>query len=91
VCPSQDSAHFDTDGKNLANTDEDAFVLHRGAAATVYGDDCLRLNLWTPEINGSDKRAVMVYMHGGGFSGGSGHDLLPMMAKTSREITMLLW
>jgi para-nitrobenzyl esterase len=76
VCPSQDSAHFDTDGKNLANTDEDAFVLHRGAAATVHGEDCLRLNLWTPEINGSHKRPVMVYMHGGGFSGGSGHDLL---------------
>jgi para-nitrobenzyl esterase len=76
VCPSQDSAHFDTDGKNLANTDEDAFVLHRGAAATVQGEDCLRLNLWTPEINGSHKRPVMVYMHGGGFSGGSGHDLL---------------
>lgn len=76
VCPSQDSAHFDTDGKNRANTDEDAFVLHRGAAATVQGEDCLRLNLWTPEINGSHKRPVMVYMHGGGFSGGSGHDLL---------------
>ena len=76
VCPSQDSAHFNTDGKNLANTDEDAFVLHRGAAATVHGEDCLRLNLWTPEINGSYKRPVMVYMHGGGFSGGSGHDLL---------------
>ena len=76
VCPSQDSAYFDTDGKNLANTDEDAFVLHRGAAATVPGEDCLRLNLWTPEINGSHKRPVMVYMHGGGFSGGSGHDLL---------------
>jgi para-nitrobenzyl esterase len=76
VCPSQDSAHFNTDGKNLANTDEDAFVLHRGEAATVPGEDCLRLNLWTPEINGSHKRPVMVYMHGGGFSGGSGHDLL---------------
>jgi para-nitrobenzyl esterase len=76
VCPSQDSAYFDTDGKNLANTDEDAFVLHRGAAATVPGEDCLSLNLWTPEINGSHKRPVMVYMHGGGFSGGSGHDLL---------------
>ncbi len=76
VCPSQDSAHFNTDGKNLANTDEDAFVLHRGAAATIPGEDCLRLNLWTPEINGSHKRPVMVYMHGGGFSGGSGHDLL---------------
>ena len=76
VCPSQDSAHSNTDGKNLATTDEDAFVLHRGAAATIPGEDCLRLNLWTPEINGSHKRPVMVYMHGGGFSGGSGHDLL---------------
>jgi para-nitrobenzyl esterase len=76
VCPYQDSAHFDTNGKNLANSDEDAFVLHRGAAATVPGEDCLRVNLWTPEINASHKRPVMVYMHGGGFSAGSGHDLL---------------
>jgi para-nitrobenzyl esterase len=76
VCPTHDSAHFDTDGKNLANADEDAFVLHRGSAATVPGEDCLRLNLWTPQINATGKRPVMVYMHGGGFSGGSGHDLL---------------
>ena len=76
VCPTHDSAHFDTDGKNLANPDEDAFLLHRGSAISVPGEDCLRVNLWTPEINGSQKRPVMVYMHGGGFSGGSGHDLL---------------
>ncbi len=76
ICPYQDSAHFDTDGKNLANSDEDAFVLHRGAAATVPGEDCLRVNVWTPEINASHKRPVMVYMHGGGFTAGSGHDLL---------------
>ena len=76
ICPYQDSAHFDTDGKNLAKSDEDAFVLHRGAAATVPGEDCLRVNVWTPEINASHKRPVMVYMHGGGFSAGSGHDLL---------------
>ena len=82
VCPNQDSAHFNTDGKNLADTDEDAFVLHRGAAATIPGEDCLRLNLWTPEINGSHKRPVMVYMHGGGFSNGSGHDLLSYDGET---------
>jgi para-nitrobenzyl esterase len=76
VCPQQDSAHFNMDGRNLANSDEDAFLLHRGSAATVPGEDCLRVNLWTPEINGSHKRPVMVFMHGGGFSGGSGHDLL---------------
>ena len=76
VCPTHDSAHFNTDGKNLANADEDAFVLHRGSAMAVPGEDCLRLNLWTQEINASHQRPVMIYMHGGGFSGGSGHDLL---------------
>jgi para-nitrobenzyl esterase len=76
VCPTEDSAHFNTDGRNLATTDEDAFLLHRGSAAMVPREDCLRLNLWTPEINGSHKRPVMVYMHGGGFSHGCAHDLL---------------
>jgi para-nitrobenzyl esterase len=76
VCPTQDSAHFNTDGKNLANVDEDAFVLHRGAAVAIPGEDCLRVNIWTPEIKGSHKRPVLVFMHGGGFAGGSGHDLL---------------
>ena len=60
-------------------------VLHRGAAATVAGEDCLRLNLWTPETNGSHKRPVMVYMHGGGFSGGSGHDLLVRSSPVSAD------
>jgi hypothetical protein len=40
VCPSQDSARFNSEGKNLANRDEESFVLHRGAAATVAGEDC---------------------------------------------------
>ena len=76
ICPQEDSAHFNTDGHNLAPTDEDAFLLHRGAYVWVPGEDCLRCNVWTPEINGSGKRPVMVYMHGGGYSGGCDHDLV---------------
>ncbi len=76
VCPQEFTAHFDTDGHNLATRDEDAFLLHRGSAIFMPGEDCLRANVWTPEINGSHKRPVMVYMHGGGFSAGSDHDLL---------------
>ena len=76
VCPQEFTAHFDTDGHNLASHDEDAFLLHRGSAIFVPGEDCLRVNVWTTEINGSHKRPVMVYMHGGGFSAGSDHDLL---------------
>ena len=35
------------------------------------GDDCLNLNVWTPSISDQQKRPVMVWLHGGGFSGGS--------------------
>jgi para-nitrobenzyl esterase len=72
----QDLLFLQTDYKNLASADEDAYLLHRGSASMVPGEDCLRLNLWTPEINGHHKRPVMVYMHGGGFANGCGHDLL---------------
>jgi para-nitrobenzyl esterase len=74
VCPGL--GHPNTDGHNSAATDEDAFLLHRGCAETVAGEDCLRLNIWTPEINGPGRRPVLVYMHGGGFTGGCSQDLL---------------
>jgi para-nitrobenzyl esterase len=71
-----DSQHFDYDGMNLALADEDAFLLHRGRCIRVAGEDCLRLNVWTPEINGHGRRPVMVFMHGGGYEGGFDNDLL---------------
>ena len=76
VCPNRDVVHFSTDGHNLASSDEDAYVLHRGANAPVMGEDCLRLNVWTPEINGRGKRPVMVFLHGGGYTSGNAHELL---------------
>ena len=38
-------------------------------------EDCLRVNIWTPGINDGKKRPVMVWLHGGGFSSGSGQEL----------------
>ena len=63
-------------GSRSPSGDEDAFLLYRGSNATSQGEDCLRLNVWTPELGGASNRPVMVWMHGGGFAGGSGHDLL---------------
>lgn len=39
------------------------------------GEDCLSINVFTPGL-GSGSRPVMVWLHGGGFSGGSGNWLL---------------
>jgi para-nitrobenzyl esterase len=54
--------------------DEEAFMFQW--QDSVEGEDCLRINVWTPGINDSKKRPVMVWLHGGGFSAGSGHDTL---------------
>ena len=42
--------------------------------APHQSEDCLYLNVWAPEINGDKKLPVMVWIHGGGFVGGSGSD-----------------
>jgi para-nitrobenzyl esterase len=37
------------------------------------GEDCLVLNVWTPGVgHGGGKRPVMVWLHGGGYTSGSG-------------------
>ena len=39
------------------------------------GEDCMRLNIWTPAINDGKKRPVMFWIHGGGFVNGSSQEL----------------
>ena len=52
--------------------DNQAFAMHWDDG---YPDeDCLRVNVWTAGINDGKKRPVMVWLHGGGFSAGSGQE-----------------
>ena len=40
-----------------------------------YNEDCLFLNVWAPEnAVESDRLPVIVYIHGGGYTGGCGHE-----------------
>ncbi len=47
---------------------------------TLGQEDCLVVNVHTKEINPSEKKAVMVWIHGGGFWFGSGVEYQPMFA-----------
>jgi len=41
----------------------------------TYSEDCLFLNIFTPEhAKEGDKLPVLIYIHGGGFTGGCGHE-----------------
>ena len=47
----------------------------RKGEAYTYSEDCLFLNVFTPEdAREGDKLPVLVYIHGGGFTGGCGHE-----------------
>ena len=56
---------------------EKAFYYHefRQGETYTYSEDCLFLNIWAPEEADSKSRLpVLFYIHGGGFTGGCGHE-----------------
>lgn len=56
---------------------EKAFYFHefREGETYTYSEDCLFLNVWTPENAVPNSRLpVLFYIHGGGFTGGCGHE-----------------
>ena len=47
----------------------------RKGESYTYSEDCLFLNVFTPDTaREGDKLPVLVYIHGGGFTGGCGHE-----------------
>ncbi len=61
VCPQAPRGTWGEDEESFLFDYEDGYS----------GEDCLRLNIWTPSIQGAGKRPVMVWLHGGGFVSGS--------------------
>ena len=55
------------------NNDEEAFMFEWDDGRP--SEDCLRVNVWTPAINDSRRRPVLVWIHGGGYSSGSSNEL----------------
>lgn len=51
---------------------------------TPHSEDCLKLNVWTPALDGR-KRPVMVWIHGGGYTSSSANTLLNDGVRLSRK------
>ena len=50
--------------------------LNGESTQTGTDNNCQNLNIWTPGVNDGQKRSVMVWLHGGGFSTGSANEEL---------------
>jgi para-nitrobenzyl esterase len=58
--------------RSIWDNDEEGFLFQWDFGRN--SEDCLRLNVWTPGLDGK-KRPVMFWIHGGGFAVGSGNEL----------------
>lgn len=57
---------------NQSNVFEDEFEFPFNRSRGYYIDEnCLNLNIWSKKVNDVEKKPVMVWLHGGGFSSGS--------------------
>jgi len=57
----------------------------RRATEEPVGEDCLKLNVWTPARADGRKRPVLVYIHGGGYSNHSANSDLYDGARLARK------
>jgi para-nitrobenzyl esterase len=65
TCPTTARAGWDND--------EERFIYNWSDG--IPGENVLNLSVWTPGINDSQKRPVLVWIHGGGYTGGSNEEL----------------
>lgn len=76
--PAEDVAPWE----GIYKADSYGYISPQGMISGIDGEsdqtgtdnNCQNLNIWTPGVNDGEKRPVMVWLHGGGFSTGSANE-----------------
>jgi len=63
-------------GRRTPGSGASAKGYHAPPELGEVGEDCLVLNVWTAGVNDGRRRPVLVYIHGGAYSGGSANNEL---------------
>lgn len=66
-----DFGHIAPQALPSGNWDYARATAGRQESTMEKGEDCLTLNVWTPSVTDHGKRAVLVSVHGGGYTGGT--------------------
>jgi para-nitrobenzyl esterase len=72
----RDAMEFGPRSPQAAGRDSKSAGYHLPPELEPMSEDCLYLNVWTPALRDGRKRPVMVYFHGGAYSGGSANNVL---------------
>jgi para-nitrobenzyl esterase len=67
----RDGSRFGASCVQIINQEKKPWT-HEFLPHDTVSEDCLFLNIWTPAVRANEKRAVLVYLHGGGNIEGSG-------------------
>ena len=57
----------------------------QGTGGEAQSENCLVFNVWTPTLESSARKPVLVYIHGGGYSDGSGSSPVTDGAELARR------
>jgi para-nitrobenzyl esterase len=72
----RETAGFGPRAPQTSGNDRGGTGYHLPPDLGPISEDCLYLNVWTPGLHDGRKRPVMVYIHGGAYSSGSGNNAL---------------
>ncbi|KAL2069387.1 hypothetical protein VTL71DRAFT_14066 [Oculimacula yallundae] len=75
-CPSSSSASPSVADLTSANLTSSGLQIlaSLGQIGDTFSEDCLTLNVWTAPQSGSSKKAVLVWIYGGGFTTGNSNN-----------------